>query len=327
MPQRVLLTGATGFVGSHTAEAFAAAGWTVRALARSRDRARDLAARGADVVIGSLADASALTEACRDVDAVVHMAALLHARSDAELRRVNVEGTRTVVRAALAATTAPKRLVYLSSLAAVGPSRNGRGVRGDDAPHPLTAYGRSKLEGERVCLEAADQLEVVILRAPAVYGPRDTDIYKFYRIARYGVFPVPTGPARRLQLVHVSDLAAALVRAAGTAGAHGVYHIAEPRAYTWEEVGSLVGEALGRRVRSVHLPASMIRAVAGASELAAAAMGRSFIFNRDKARELLAPGWMCDTDAARDELGFVAKIPLGEGLRTTAQWYQEHGWL
>jgi len=238
---------------------------------------------------------------------------------------VNVDGTRALLRAARAATPTPRRFVYLSSLAAVGPCANG--VRQDPVPVPLTAYGRTKLAGERLCLAASDWIEPVILRAPAVYGPRDTDLYQFFRIARRGVIPVPTGPPRPLQMVHVTDLSAALVRAVTAPRAAGVYHIAEARAYTWEEVGRLVGEAVGRRVRVVRVPAPLISALAGASEIAAAAVGRSVIFNRDKARELLAPGWLCDTEAARADLEYEAKIPLAEGLRATAQWYRQQGWL
>jgi nucleoside-diphosphate-sugar epimerase len=323
----VFLTGSTGFVGSHAGEAFAAAGFTVRALARSRARSRALDALGIEVVTGSLEDPDALAAGCRDVDAIVHMAALTHARTEDEYRRVNVEGTRTLLQAARAASPPPRRFVYLSSLAAAGPCSNGDGVRRDPVPRPLTAYGRSKLAGEVVCLGAADWIEAVVLRAPAVYGPRDTDLYPFFRLARYGMIPVPTGPARPLQMVHVTDVGAALVRAVTAPRAAGVYHIAEARVYTWEEVGRLVGEAVGRRVRAVRVPAALIRALAGASEMAAAAVGRSVIFNRDKARELLAPGWLCDTEAARADLGYEAKIALAEGLRTTAQWYRQQGWL
>jgi nucleoside-diphosphate-sugar epimerase len=278
-------------------------------------------------VQGSLEDAGALAAGCRGCDAIVHLAALTHARTEAEYRRVNVEGTRALLEAARAAAPTPRRVVYLSSLAAAGPCANGNGVRHDRVPTPLTAYGRTKLAGERLCLAASEWTEAVVLRAPAVYGPRDRDLYQFFRFARRGVIPIPTGPARPLQLVHVSDLGAALVRAVAAPRATGVYHIAEARAYTWEEVGRLVGEAVGKRVRVVRVPAALISILAGASEIAAAAVGRSVIFNRDKARELLAPGWLCDTEAARADLGYEAKISLAEGLHATAQWYRQQGWL
>lgn len=323
-PHRILLTGATGFVGSHAAPALIRAGIGVRALVRSLEKARPLEALGVELVAGSLEDEGAIRRGCDGVAAVVHLAALTHARSAAEYRAANVDGTRRLLDAAVAAGV--ERFVYLSSLAAVGPAED-RPVHAGDSPRPLTEYGRSKLAGERVCNEYADRLEVVVLRAPAVYGPRDTDLFHFFRLARMGMLPAPTGPVRRLQMVHVEDLARALVLAVRARSAAGVYHIAESRAYTWREVGSLVGEAVGRSVWHVPVPGMVITALGAVSETAAGLVGRSVIFNRDKARELLAPGWLCETEAARAALSFEADIPLAEGLRTTAQWYREQGWL
>lgn len=141
------------------------------------------------------------------------------------------------------------------------------------------------------------------------------------------MMPVPAGPARRLQLIHVEDLAEALGLAVTAERAEGIMHAAESTAYTWETVGELVAAAVGRRARLVRLPAGVFTAAATISEAASATVGRSTIFNRDKARELLAPGWLCETDTARRVLGFDARIPLGRGLRETAQWYRAEGWL
>jgi nucleoside-diphosphate-sugar epimerase len=327
MAPRVLLTGATGFVGHHVATAFHAAGFRVRALVRSSERARHLAALGFELVQGSLEDEAVLERAGGNTDVVVHMAALTHARTDEAYERVNVTGTRRLLDAVLGAVDAPSRFVLLSSLAAAGPCIDGRGVGADDAPQPLTAYGRSKLAAERVCMEAADRIRMVILRAPAVYGPWDTDLFHFFRIAKFGVVPVPMGPPRRLQMVHAADLADALVRAVLAPAARGVYHIAESQSYTWEQVGRMVGAAVGRNVRMLPVPAAFITGMAATSEAAAAVAGRSSIFNRDKAREMLAPGWLCETESARADLGYEAGIGLDEGLRATARWYRDHGWL
>jgi nucleoside-diphosphate-sugar epimerase len=128
-------------------------------------------------------------------------------------------------------------------------------------------------------------------------------------------------------MVHVSELARALVLAAGASKVTGVYHIADPQSHTWEEMGRMVGDAVGRKVRVMRVPAALFRGLAAVNETVAGLAGRSSIFNRDKARELLAPGWLCETEAARAALNFEAGIPLADGLRTTAQWYRERGWL
>lgn len=327
----MLLTGATGFVGSHAVEAFVASGWMVRALVRSPQKAAVLGDLPVELVSGSLEDEASLRAAAQGVDVVVHLAALTHARTAEEYAAANVAGTRRLVEAALRGGV--RRFVYLSSLAASGPAAHGRGVTAHDTPRPLTEYGRSKLAGERVVMdagghrEAAGGMEVVILRAPAVYGPRDTDLYHFFRLAQRGVIPVPTGADRLLQMVHVADLARALVHAARAEGITGTYHIAESRCYTWQEVGRLVGAAVGRDVKVIRVPAALIAGLAAVSESASGVFGRSSIFNRDKARELLAPGWLCETEAARAALDYEADIPLADGLCATAQWYREQGWL
>lgn len=324
---RILLTGATGFVGSHLVETIGA-GAALRALVRPTSATGHLLRHGVETTPGDLNDRAGLARAVEGVDVVVHMAALTHAGSEAEYARVNVEGTRALVEAVLEARPRPRRLVYLSSQAATGPSLDGRPVGRHETPRPLTAYGRSKLAGEAVCREAEREgIEVVVLRAAAVYGPRDRDLFHFFRLASWGVLPVPTGPARPLQLVYAPDLARALVRAIEASGASGVYHVAEPRAYPWVEVTRRVAEAIGGRARVVNVPASAIRAAAAMSETFGRLGGGVGIFNRDKARELLAPGWLCETDAAREELGFEAPTPLAAGLAATARWYRENDWL
>jgi nucleoside-diphosphate-sugar epimerase len=325
----LLITGATGFVGSHVVEAFAGRAPTIRALVRSRNRPHNLAQYDVEPVTGSLEDADSIGRAVEGADVIVHMAAATRAGSAAEFTRVNGEGTRAVVDAIRRSHKPPRRLVYLSSLAAVGPARNGQPVGAGSTPAPLTAYGHSKLAGERHCAELNGICEVVILRPPAVYGPRDRDLYEFFRIASVmGLVPVPSGPGRPLQMVHVSDLARAVVQAAATQSpVGGVYHIADSRSYLWEEVGCLVAESVGRRPRPVRIPAALIELVGAISEGVSKVAGKPSILNRDKTRELLAPGWLCETEAARNKLGFEAEIPLDRGLKETADWYRAHGWL
>jgi nucleoside-diphosphate-sugar epimerase len=192
----------------------------------------------------------------------------------------------------------------------------------------LTAYGRSKLAGEAAARKYAARLDVVTLRAPAVYGPRDREMLRFFKLARRGVLPIPAGPTRPLQLVHVKDLARGIADAALAVGSiGGTYHVADPSAYAWKEVCVQMGDAVGRKPVFLPVPQTALAFAAAASELFAGALGRSTMFNRDKVRELLAPGWLCETDAARNAFGFTAEIPLSEGLRTTAAWYRSESWL
>ncbi|HLU24377.1 MAG TPA: NAD-dependent epimerase/dehydratase family protein [Longimicrobiales bacterium] len=329
MPEvgHVLVTGATGFVGSHLVDVLAARGTRIRALVRPSSDTRRLEGLGAELCRTGFDDARALREAVEGVDVVFHLAAATRATTEAEYERVNAGATEALVAAIRAADRPPRRLVYLSSLAAVGPSQNGRPVARDETPRPITAYGRTKLAGERIALAAANDVEVVVLRAPAVYGPRDRDLFIYFRLAARGFLPVPAGPDRLVQLIHAADLAEALVLGATAPGAAGVYHVAEPRPYAWREVARSIAAAVGRRAVEIPIPAGLVIASAAVSERIAALAGRATIFNREKARELLAAGWLCETESARAELGFEPRFELRQGLADTAAWYRANGWL
>lgn len=319
---KYLITGGTGFVGSHLVEVLAQTGDQARALVREGSDTRILEQHGIETVRGSLDDVGSLRHALADASVVLHLAAATRALRPDTFHEVNTRGTERLLEAMEA--EGARRMVYLSSLAAVGPTR-GRPVEPGDEPRPITAYGRSKLAGERAAL-AHENVDTAVLRAPAVYGPRDRDLLTFFRLARWHVLPTAGAPERPIQLVHARDLARAILKA-GNASARGVFHVAEPRAYPWCEVLRMVARAVGRRTVQVRVPDVVVRAAAALSETLARRLGKPVIFDRDKARELLAPGWTCETERAHDGLGFRAGIPLGEGLRETAEWYRAYGWL
>lgn len=323
---RILVTGGTGFVGSHLVERLCRENTHVRVLIRKTSDTSRLP-REVEIVEGDLQNQAALARAIQGVECVFHLAAATRARSEHEYFHANADGTQQLIEALCAAHPRPRRLVYLSSLAAAGPAHEGKPVQLQDRPRPITAYGRSKLVGEQHCLRAPAKVDVIMLRAPAVYGPRDRDLFMCFVLAARGLLPVPQGPERLLQFIHVSDLVEALILAATASNASGLYHVAESRPYAWSEITTWLAQAVGRRVRAVRVPPWLVQTAAFVSEVGAAAVGRATIFNREKAREMLAPGWLCETESAKRDLGFEGSIPLPVGLRGTAAWYREHGWL
>jgi dihydroflavonol-4-reductase len=326
MSRTALITGATGFVGSHLAETLAAERWDLRALVRRTSDTALLARLGAECVVGDLADPDAIRSAASGVDVVFHLAAVTAARDEAGYIRANVDGTRLVAEAVAAADVRPQRLVYLSSYAACGPARNGRPRHSSETPEPLTAYGRTKLEGEEIVrtLEARG-IEVVVLRAPAVYGPRDRALLPYFRLVQLGLAPVPSGGERRLHMIYAPDLARALARAADVTA--GTYPVAEAVEHTWSAMVDVIAETLGKRPLRVPLPPVLVRSAAAATEVAGKLAGSAVAFNREKAEEMLAPAWICDLSGSAALLSPDEATPLAEGIARTVDWYRTQGWI
>ncbi|SRR5579884_929643 len=323
-PQRVLVTGATGFIGGHLAEALQRRGAEVRVLARDPRR---LQARFGEVVRGDLADPAALTAAVQGVDVVYHVAGLTKARRESDYFAVNHVGTVHLLDACRRSNSALRRFVLVSSQAAAGPSCEGRPVRESDPPHPVSAYGLSKLKAEQAALACSGLFPVTIVRPPVVYGPRDRDTLLFFRVARYGLVP-RLAVIRALSIVHVADLVRGIRRAAETpAAANRVYFLANEQPVSLPELAEPIARALGARPIPVPVPVTSLFAVAALAELLARLTGRITPITRNKVREATQREWVCDPSRAARELGWRAEIPLLDGLRETAAWYRQAGWL
>lgn len=321
MSRTALITGATGFVGGHLVRRLAAAGWRVRALVRATSDTRLLDEVGAERVVGDLDAADAIREGASGADTVFHLAALTIARGEEPFVRANAQGTRNVVRGVLSAAQRPRRLVYLSSYAACGPSRHGRPRATDETPEPLTAYGRTKLQGEAAVREAErDGVQAVILRAPPVYGPGDQALLPYFRLVKRRLAPAPAG-GLRTHMVYVEDLAGAIQAAADAPP--GTYAVAEPVEHAWHTVVDHIAAAMGTKPVRVPLPPALVR---GAGTVAGW-FGGLGVFNREKAEEMLAPSWLCDLNGLDALLPPGTATPLAEGIARTARWYQEHGWV
>lgn len=326
MRRRALITGATGFVGGHLVARLAEDGWEIGALVRPTSDALRLEEVGAELWRGDLGDGEVLRRACAGVDTVFHLAAVTAARDDAAYERANVEGTRSLIEAIAAADPRPRRLVYLSSYAACGPAPTG-GMRGtEETPAPLTAYGRTKLAGEEIVrsLEGSG-VDVVVIRAPAVYGPGDRALLPYFRLIRWRLAPIPEGGENRLHLLYVEDLARALAGAAESSP--GTYAVASPGVHRWSEVVETIASVMDRRPFRLPLPAPIVRLAAGITQAAGSLAGRAVPFNREKAEEMLASAWVCDLTGSEQMLPPEQATPLREGISQTVRWYTRRGWL
>jgi nucleoside-diphosphate-sugar epimerase len=321
---KALVTGATGFVGGHLAEALRRRGDEVTALVRSPKKAERLANLGVRVLAGDLGDPTSLARAVAGHAVVFHVAGLVAARSESEFMRGNRDGTARVLAAAAGARVS--RFVLVSSMAAGGPAEPGRPLTGTEPARPVTAYGRSKLAAEAAV--TAGPVPWVIMRPPTVYGPRDREVLKVFRMARLGVAPVFGDGSQQLSVVHGADLASALA-AVGTAEATigKVYYPCHPAVTTSAAFVRAVGTAMGRRLLVVPVPGPIGRGLLGFTEFSARITGQVTILTRDKANEFFQKAWIGDPTPLTRDSGWQPSFDLSQGLADTYRWYRSAGWL
>ena len=319
----ILVTGGTGFIGTHLLDTLAAQGQSVRALVRPTGVPRVLPA-GVETIYGDLASGAGLAEALSGADVVIHLAGVTKALHQRDYYRGNVGATDQLVRAMAGRGI---RLVHVSSLAAIGPTTPGAPLAEDAEPHPLTHYGKSKLLAERVVRELAP--DAVIVRPPVVYGPRDTDVFPLLKSISMGLMLEIAGGERWFSAIYVKDLVEGLLAAARAPRAAGrTYFLAHAQPVSWRRLGTTAARIMARRTPRVgRVPFAVAYAAGAYAELWARLCGKPGIVSREKIAEARCLAWTCDTARAAEELGFVAPTSLHDGLAATLAWYKEAGWL
>ena len=326
---RCFLTGASGFVGSHLAEELIAQGHTVRALLRTTSSLKWIKHLSIECAYGDVTDPATVAAALDGADYVFHVAGLVKALDRETYFRVNAGGTASLLDACARMPVPPKRIVLVSSQAAGGPSGRGPAVTEDDPPHPISFYGESKAEAERVAAGYSGRLPITIVRPPAIYGPRDTEVFQFIKAAyRFGIAPIAGKADAPMSTAHVHDVVQGLILAAKSPKAAGrTYYVAGPDVATWDSVIEALEDAFQKKLRRVHIPIWLARVAASAVEAYAALARKPATFNREKIREILADGWVCSIQRAREELAFEPRITVRQGMRDTVDWCRQNGWI
>lgn len=323
---KVLLTGASGFIGSNLRDALLAAGADVvslvRAVSPAARKGRSLAVDYAD-----LAGLTALVAAERP-DYVFHVAGATKGVTLDEYRRANVVPTRHLLLALERVHPDVKRFVHVSSLTAYGPSNEGPPKREYDERKPVEFYGQSKLEAEHVVESFGDRLAWTIVRPSAVYGPAEVDMFALFRAAKLGINLFFGNRHKRASAVYVDDLLDAMVMAAQseTTRSRG-YLICDGVPYTWGEIQGHIAKAVGKRGFELSLPSLFVPAAGVAGELLSAIDKKPRLLNRQKAILDAQSAWLCAHDSARSDFGYRPRVSMQEGTQRAYAWYVANGWL
>jgi dihydroflavonol-4-reductase len=337
---KVLVTGASGFIGSHLAAALVGRGDDVTCLVQKTSKIEGLKSLGVRLVYGDVTQPESLSAVVSGQDVVYHLAGLTMALTKRQFFRVNQGGMHNIAQAC-AAQGGPPVLLIVSSLAAVGPALDGRPKIESDPPKPVSDYGRSKRAGEQEAENFAGRVPITIVRPPIVLGQGDRlGLPMFRSVNRFGIHVVPNRRRHCFSLIHADDLVELMILAArrgkrlapsggnGLQAGQGYYFAACEEDVIYDDLGRLIGAALGRsRVFPLHVGKPAVWTVAAVMETVSQIRRRPLYLHIDKAREINAGSWICSPRKAVEDLGFSVKAPLADRLCQTAQWYRNEGWL
>ncbi|MGD8426171.1 MAG: NAD(P)-dependent oxidoreductase [Balneolaceae bacterium] len=323
---KAFVTGGTGFIGSHLVDTLinTDAYSEIRCLIRNNEKW--LKGKPFTRIRGNLDDLSVLKQAVKDVDVIFHLAGRVKAPTYEEFEHANVDSTENLLR--IAQKEGVAKIVVLSSLAAVGPSHNGP-VDEENPMNPISMYGKSKKRMEQKINELAnDSTSITVLRPPAVYGPREDQIYSFFKMINKHICPIiGDGERPKISMIYVADVVQGILKAANqsTPGVN-TYFITGTEVYTWNQIRGTATKVLGKKAIPIYVKPKYVEKIAGTFEKAGSFFGIYPVLNREKAKELILE-WTCTSKKAQQELGYMPEYSLDEGISRTIHWYKRHHWL
>lgn len=324
-----LVTGSNGFVGSHLVDLLLKKNFSVKCLVRKSSNLKWLQNKNVEIIDCGLFDKSGLQSAMKDVDYIFHVAGVVKSKKPEGYFIGNADATKNLLEAALEFKNQIKKIVIVSSLTAVGPSKDELNpVDEITTPMPITTYGRSKLEQENISKKFMEELPITICRAPAVYGERDTEIFIFFKTYKNGLMTTIGFNKKIISLIHVQDLVYGFYLAAiSNNSSSQIYFISSERFYTWDEIGNVCKKVFNKNSVKIKVPHSIVFAIAAIAQFFAMFSSKAATLNIEKAKDITQSAWICNTKKAVEQLGYKQNISLEEGIEKTVVWYKKECWL
>lgn len=327
---KVLVTGATGFVGSHVADKLITKGYEVNCTIRNGSNLKWLKNKNLTTTIAPLDDRQALINAVKDCHYVYHVAGSTFGRNFDEFIKSNRDGTINLLDTIEENAKDIKRLIFVSSQTVSGPAKSLNNPVNENTPmNPLTSYGKSKKLAEDEIIKRKGIIPYTILRAPAVFGPRDTAIFDYFKIVNKGIGPLIGLKKKYLNLIYSDDLARGLIEAAESENTiNKIYFIASKEIYNWDQIIESIQKALNKqKVFKLRVPHFIVLSAAFLSEWLGKFSSKPPVFNYEKGIDFIQDYWICSSKKAEQDFGFSEQFPLDESIRLTVNWYKKMKWL
>lgn len=323
-----VVTGASGFVGSHLVDKLLAEGHHVKCILRKSSSRQWLENKPVEIIDCGLFDKEVLKDVLIDADYLFHIAGVVKSKNKEGYFNGNVETTKVLLDVIVEVNSKIKRVVISGSMTACGPSLNGIPSTEETVEHPITTYGKSKLAQENLAKTYMDKIPITICRLHAVYGERDTEIYKVFQTYKMGLMTLVGFDEKRLNLIHVADTVEGMYKAALSKKTIGqIYFLASEKSYTWPEVSRAIAKAFGRKALTIRFPHFLVYTVAAFAEFFSLFSSKAATFNLEKAKDFVQAGWTCDVSKAMRDFGFKQSVSLDDGMKRTIEWYRKMKWL
>ncbi|GMR25556.1 MAG: NAD(P)-dependent oxidoreductase [Ignavibacteria bacterium] len=326
--QIAVVTGSNGFVGSHLVDLLLEKDFSVRCIVRESSNLKWLEGKDVEIYKCGLFDKEGLATALKDADYIYHVAGVVKSKTKEGYYTGNVETTRNLLEVARENSSNLKRFLIVSSQTVSGPSFDGKPVNEESDYRPLTTYGKSKYEEEKLTLSYSDKLPITICRAPAVYGERDTEIFIYFQNFAKGITTKIGFDKKILSLIHVDDLVDGFYKASMSEKAKGeIYFISSEKFYSWDEINSITSKVLNKKVIKILVPHTVVYMIAAIAQFFSLFSSKAATLNLEKAKDLVQHAWICDTSKAMRDFDYRQNISIEEGIKRTCEWYKEMGWI
>ncbi len=323
-----VVTGASGFVGSHLVDLLIEKDYEVRCITRKTSNLRWLEGKLIKNYSCGLFDEEGLKVALKDANILYHVAGVVKSKTKEGYYKGNVKTTRNLLAVLLDVNPDIERVVIVSSQVACGPSSGGNAITENSKPQPITTYGRSKLAQEELAKEYSSNLPITIVRPSSVYGERDTEIYLIFRSYKRGLMILIGFDKKEVSLIHVKDLVDGIYLASINAKAiNQTYFISSKEYYNWKQLGEVIGRVMDKKAFTLKIPHPVGYLIAATAQFFALFSTKAATLNLEKAKDFVQNHWTCDITKAENELGFKPQVSLDEGIKRTIEWYREVNWL
>ncbi len=328
--KKILITGASGFIGSFIVEEALKLGMDVYAGIRNSSSKKYLTDQRIHFLPLDFSDKTILKNqlSAHRFDFIVHAAGLTKAQKKSDFDIVNFEYTKNFVDALIELNCIPDRFIFISSMAAHGPGSDDSiiPVKLSDAPHPDTLYGISKLKAENY-INSLAHFPVITLRPTGVYGPREKDYFIFFKTINGGIEPYIGLKKQYLSFIYVKDLVDIVFRALNSTITGKTYFVSDGKAYTSREFSEITKRILNKRTLKLYVPLFIVKLIARSLETVNGWFGKVPTLNKDKYNVLKARNWLCDMSDLEKDFGFKANYYLEDGVKEAVEWYKNEKWI